>query len=44
LTAAKHKIDFVHYDDGDGTLGNVGNNKYSVHYVYKHIDDEYLLI
>jgi len=33
-------IDFAHYDDGDGTLGNIGNNKYSVHYVYKHIDDE----
>jgi len=33
-------IDFAHYDDGDGTLGNVGNNRYSVHYVYKHIDDE----
>jgi len=32
-------IDFAHYDDGDGTLGNIGNNKYSVHYVYKHIDD-----
>jgi len=32
-------IDYSHYDDGDGTLGNIGNNKYSVHYVYKHIDD-----
>jgi len=30
----------IFLDDGDGTLGNIGNNKYSVHYVYKHIDDE----
>jgi len=30
----------AHYDDGSGTLGNVANNKYSVHYVFKHIDDE----
>jgi len=33
-------IDFAHYDDGDGTLGNVGVARYGVHYVYKHIDDE----
>jgi len=38
--AGSNVIDFAHYDDGDGTLGNVDNNKYSVHYVYKHIDDE----
>jgi len=38
--ANSNVIDFAHYDDGDGTLGIVGNNKYSVHYVYKHIDDE----
>jgi len=38
--ANSNVIDFAHYDDGDGTLGNVGNNKYSVHYVFKHIDDE----
>jgi len=38
--AGSKVIDFTHYDDGDGTLGIVGNNKYSVHYVYKHIDDE----
>jgi len=33
-------IDFAHYDDGDGTLGNVGVARYGVHYVYKHIDDD----
>jgi len=38
--AGSNVIDYAHYDDGDGTLGIVGNNKYSVHYVYKHIDDE----
>jgi len=38
--AGSNVIDYAHYDDGDGTLRNIGNNKYSVHYVYKHIDDE----
>jgi len=32
-------IDFAHYDDGDGTLGNVGVARYGVHYVYRHVDD-----
>jgi len=33
-------IDFAHYDDGAGGLGNIGNNKYGCHWVYKHIDDD----
>jgi len=33
-------IDFAHYDDGDGTLGVVDNNKYSTFWVYVHIDDD----
>ena len=32
-------IDYEHYDDGDGTLGNVGVSKYGVHYVYRHVSD-----
>lgn len=35
---ARNTIDFAHYDDGDGTLGNVGNGRYSCHWVYKHVD------
>jgi len=37
--AASNTIDYTHYDDGDGTLGNVGNNKYGCFWVYKHMDD-----
>jgi len=40
LRAGRNVIDFAHYDDGDGTLGNVGVARYGVHYVYKHIDDD----
>jgi len=32
-------IDFAHYDDLDGTLGNVGVGRYGCHWVYRHIDD-----
>jgi len=37
--AARNTIDYAHYDDGDGTLGDVGVSRYSTHWVYKHIDD-----
>lgn len=37
--AARNTIDFAHYDDGDGVLGSVGNNKYGCHWVYRHVDD-----
>jgi len=33
-------IDFAHYDDGAGGLGNIGNNRFGCHWVYKHIDDD----
>ena len=35
----RNTIDYEHYDDGDGTLGNVGTAKYGCHWVYRHIDD-----
>jgi len=35
----RNTIDYAHYDDGDGTLGNVGTAKYGTHWVYRHIDD-----
>ena len=36
---ASNVIDFAHYDDGDGVLGEVGNAKYGCHWVYRHLDD-----
>ena len=32
-------IDTDYYDDGSGTLAIIGNNRYSVHWVFKHPDD-----
>jgi len=37
--AKRNTIDYTHYDDGDGTLGTIGNNRYGCHWVYKHIGD-----
>ncbi|MEA2036139.1 MAG: hypothetical protein U9O94_01420 [Nanoarchaeota archaeon] len=32
--AAQTTIDYAHYDDGDGTLGNIQANKYGIHWLY----------
>ena len=40
----RNTIDYAHYDDGSGTLANIGNNKYGNHYVYKHISDEHVYV
>jgi len=32
-------LDYTHYDDGDGTLGTVSNNKYCTFWVFRHVDD-----
>jgi len=37
--AKRNTIDYEHYDNGDGTLGNVGNAKYGCFWVYRHVDD-----
>lgn len=37
---ARNTIDYEHYDNQDGTLGNVGTAKYGCHWVYKLIDME----
>jgi len=42
--SSSNVIDYAHYDDGDGTLGNVGNNKYSCHWVYRHVDDAHVYV
>jgi hypothetical protein len=38
-TNSVNVIDYEHYDDGDGTLGNIGVAKYGCHWVYRHVDD-----
>jgi len=42
--AARNTIDYAHYDDGDGTLGDVGVGRYGCHWVYKHIGDEHVYV
>ncbi|RKY30311.1 MAG: hypothetical protein DRP74_07290, partial [Candidatus Omnitrophota bacterium] len=42
--ADRNTIDYNHYDKGDGTLGNIGVSRYSVHWVYKHIDDDHVYV
>jgi len=37
-------IDYAHYDDGDGTLGTVKNNKYGCFWVYRHADDYHVYV
>lgn len=36
---ARNTIDYEHYDDGSGTLANVGVSKYGCFWVYRHVDD-----
>jgi len=42
--ATRNTIDYAKYDDGDGTLGNVGNAKYGTHWVYRHVDDGHVYV
>jgi len=42
--ALRNTIDYTHYDDGDGTLGNIGVGRYGCHWVYKHVDDEHVYV
>ena len=42
--ADRNTIDYEHYDDGDGTLGNVGNSKYGCHWIYRHIGDGHVYV
>ena len=37
-------IDNTQYDDGSGTLATLSNNQYGVHWVYKTIDGETLVV
>ena len=43
-TALRNTIDFEHYDDGSGTLHDIGNNKYGCHWVYRHVDDGHVFV
>ncbi len=42
--AASNVIDYAHYDDGDGTLGNIGVGRYGCHWVYRHVDDGHVYV
>ncbi|MCK5602434.1 hypothetical protein KAR91_11205 [Candidatus Pacearchaeota archaeon] len=42
--ALSNTIDYLHYDDGDGTLGNVGVAKYGNFWVYKHVYDDHVYV
>jgi hypothetical protein len=42
--AVRNTIDFVHYDDGDGTLGNVGVGRYGCHWIYRHAYDGHVYV
>jgi len=41
---ARKTIDFAHYDDGTPPLGSVASNRYSTHWVYRHIDDDHIFV
>ncbi len=36
----RNTIDYAHYDNLSGLLDTIKNNKYGIHYVFKHIDDQ----
>jgi len=42
--AASNVIDYAHYDDGTGTLANVGVSRYGCFWVYKHVDDDHVYV
>jgi len=42
--AASNVIDFANYDGGAGSLVAVGNNKFSVFWVYRHVDDGHVYV
>ena len=44
LVTGETQIDNTHYDDGDGTLDTLNPNKYGVHWVYIHPDDEHVYV
>ena len=39
-TAPVNVIDFAHYDDEDGVLGEIGTSKWGCHWVYRNVDDD----
>ncbi len=42
--ASQTQIDNVKYDDGDGTLGDVGNSKFGVHWLYLGQDSDHYVV
>lgn len=41
---ASTQISNTQYDDGSGTLANLSNNKYGVHWVYRGIDGDFYVV
>ena len=40
----RNTIDTDYYDDGSGLLQEIGNNKYSVHWTFRHTDDDHIFV
>ena len=41
---SRNTIDYSHYDDGSGTLADIGNNRYGCHYVFRHVGDGHVYV
>ena len=40
INIKRNTIDYAHYDDGSGILNDIKKNRYGVHYIFKHIDNQ----
>jgi len=40
----RNTIDYAHYDDGSGSLANIGNGRYGCHWVYRHVNDGHVYV
>lgn len=44
IQTAQTTIDWTHYDDGTGTLATLGNNQYSIWWVYRMADGDIYIV
>ena len=40
----RNTIDYANYDDGSGSLANIGVGRYGCHWVYRHVDDGHVFV
>jgi len=40
----RNTIDYANYDDGSGSLANIGNGRYGCHWVYRHVNDGHVYV